>query len=63
MTGFPGLFEVRSVLTGKRIARVLFGVSGKNMVPLHGFVKKAQSTTQKELKPAVRRMKECKRHG
>lgn len=44
MSGFPGLFEVRSNLIGRRIARVFFGVSGRNMVLLHGFIKKAQST-------------------
>lgn len=63
MTGLPGLFEVRSNLIGRRIARALFGVAGRNMVLLLGFVRKAQSTPEKELKLAVRRMKGYERHG
>jgi phage-related protein len=34
-----GLWEVRSDITGSRIARVLFCVSRGRMVLLHGFVK------------------------
>lgn len=33
------------------------------MVLLHGFIKKAQSTPEKDLKLAARRMKEYERHG
>lgn len=47
ITGFPGLFVVRSDLIGRRIARVFFEVSGKNMVLLHGFIKKAPPTPAK----------------
>lgn len=36
------LWEVRSSLTGNRIARVLFSIAGDRMVLLHGFVKKTQ---------------------
>lgn len=63
MTGFPVLFEVWSNLIGRRIARVCFGVSGRNMVLLHDLIKKAQSTPEKDLKLAARRTKEYERHG
>ena len=33
-----GLLEVRSNITGKRIARVIFVVHAGHMVLLHGFV-------------------------
>ena len=58
-----GLYEVRSNLTGRRIARVFFTVSGRKMVLLHGFIKKTQATPAKELKLAARRMKEYNRYG
>lgn len=38
-----GIWEVRSSLD-RRIARVLFTISGDQMVLLHGFIKKAQKT-------------------
>ena len=37
------MYEVRSRLTN-RIARVSFTVSGRNMVLLHGIVKKSRRT-------------------
>ena len=58
LAGYPGLREVRSNLTTKRIARVLFTISGQEMVLLHGFIKKDQEIPQKELNLARRRMKE-----
>ena len=58
----PGLSEVRSNLAGGRIARVFFAVSGRNMVLLHGFIKKTRTTPRKELTLALRRMKEHDRH-
>ena len=63
LTGYPSLHEARSNLTGRRIARVFFTVSGRNMVLLHGFIKKTQATPAKELKLAERRMKEHNRYG
>lgn len=57
------LFEVRSNLSGGRISRVFFYVSGKDMVLLHGFVKKSQATPQNELRLAKRRKKEHERNG
>ena len=62
LTSHPGLHEVRCNITGRRIARVFFTVSGGNMVLLHGFVKKTQATPAPELKLAVRRMREHSRH-
>ena len=63
MIGYPGLWEVRSDITSKRIARVLFYVNGPEMVVLHGFIKKTQKTPEKDKKLANRRMKEHQRHG
>ena len=42
LSAYPGLYEVRSRLEGRRIARVFFIVSVRNMVLLHGFMKKAR---------------------
>jgi phage-related protein len=50
-----GLFEVRSTITGKRIARVLFCIHEGTMVLLHGFVKKTRKTPDTELAIAMRR--------
>lgn len=49
-----GLYEVRSSLTGKRIARVLFYLDKRGrMVLLHGFIKKSQKTPAEDLKLAT----------
>jgi len=50
LSGYAGLREFRSSLSGGRIARVFFYVSGSAMVLLHGFVKKPQKTPDKDLK-------------
>jgi len=57
IAGRKGLWEIRSDLTGGRIARVLFCVHGGHMVLLHGFEKKTQTTPDRELDLAVKRMK------
>lgn len=49
------LWEVRSHLSGGRIARVFFTVSGGEMALLHGFVKKTQKTPSTDLETARRR--------
>lgn len=54
-----GVWEVRSNL-GPRIARVLFAVSGGEMVLLHGFIKKSQRTPADEIALALARWKEWK---
>ncbi len=43
------LWEIRSRLEGRRIARVLFTVKNGEMALLHGFIKKSQKTPAKEL--------------
>ena len=53
-----GLWEVRSALTGNRIARVLFCFSGSQAVLLHAFIKKARKTPVDEMALARRRMKD-----
>ncbi len=58
-----GLLEIRSNLPDGRISRVFFYVSGKEMILLHGFVKKSRATPQKELILAKRRMREHQRYG
>lgn len=51
-----GLHEVRTTLDN-RIARVLFGIAGDEMVLLHGFIKKSQKTPKAELELARNRWK------
>jgi phage-related protein len=50
-----GLWEVRSDLTGGRIARVLFCIVDSEMVLLHGFEKKTQKTPAQDITLALRR--------
>jgi phage-related protein len=50
----PGLWEVRSRLD-RRIARILFTVSGRQMILLHGFIKKARKIPADDLALARRR--------
>jgi phage-related protein len=49
------LWEVRSHLSGGRIARVLFTVRGGEMALLHSFIKKSSKTPVKDLELARRR--------
>jgi phage-related protein len=53
-----GLFEVRTDLSDKTIARVLFCFHGGELYALHGFIKKAQKTPPTDLKLARERKKE-----
>ena len=53
-----GLWEVRSSLTGNRIARVIFCMGEGHMILLHAFIKKTQKTPQADLALAMKRMKE-----
>jgi phage-related protein len=55
-----GLWEVRSSLPSRRIARVVFCVARGRIVLLHGFVKKTQKTPKVDLDLARMRMKEIK---
>ena len=49
------LWEVRSHLSNKTIARILFTVKDGVMVLLHGFIKKAQKTPANDLNIAKTR--------
>jgi phage-related protein len=53
-----GLWELRSNLTGNRIARIIFCATKGRMILLHGFIKKTQKTPQSELDLAKIRQKE-----
>lgn len=53
-----GLYEIRSNISGKPIARVIFVLHQGGMVLLHGFVKKGQKTPKSDLDLARRRAKE-----
>ena len=55
-----GIWEVRTSLE-RRIARVLFAVSGKEIVLLHGFVKKTQRTSTDDINLSEKRWKEWQR--
>lgn len=57
-----GLYEVRTNLTGGRIARVFFCFHGGKMVLLHGIVKKSQKTPKVDLELAKKRKREVE-HG
>lgn len=52
-----GLHEIRSHLSGNRIARVFFCVKAGHIILLHGFIKKTQQTPPKEIETARQRMK------
>ncbi len=53
-----GLYEVRTDLDDKRIARVLFSFKDGKMVLLHGFIKKTLKTPKSDLDLAKKRKKE-----
>jgi phage-related protein len=53
-----GLWEIRTNLPSKTIARVLICVRASELVALHGFIKKTQRTPNEELLLARRRKKE-----
>jgi hypothetical protein len=53
-----GLYEVRSSISGGRIARVIFIVKRGYMVLLHGFIKKTQKTPKQDIDLASKRARE-----
>src|SRR5471030_1945569 len=53
-----GLWEVRSTLRSRRIARLLFFVDDARIGVVHGFIKKTQKTPDGDLEIARKRMKE-----
>ena len=55
------LWEVHSNISNGRIARVFFTVTVKDLILLHGFVKKSQTTPKQDLNLAKRRRDEVLR--
>jgi phage-related protein len=53
-----GLWEIRSHLPSKRVARIIFCPVGGRMVLLHGFIKKTQKTPPADLNLARKRQTE-----
>lgn len=53
-----GLWEVRSSLPSRRIARILFFVHEDRIGIVHGFIKKTEKTPPDEIELARKRMKE-----
>ena len=53
-----GVWEVRSALPNRRIARLLFFFNEDSIGVLHGFIKKTRKTPVGDLDLARRRMKE-----
>ena len=53
-----GLWELRSSLPSRRIARVLFFVHGDRIGVVHGFIKKTQRTPPDDLTLARERMRD-----
>ena len=53
-----GLWEVRSELPSRTIARTLFCIQDDRILVLHGFIKKTQKTPDADLALARRRKKE-----
>jgi phage-related protein len=53
-----GLWEVRSSLPSRRIARLLFFVHEGRIGVVHGFIKKTPKTPRDEIELARKRMKE-----
>jgi phage-related protein len=53
-----GLWEVRSALPSKPIARLILCFHNQMLVVLHGFIKKTRRTPADDLALAKRRMRE-----
>jgi len=53
-----GLWEVRSTLASRRIARVMLFLGNGRIGVVHGFIKKTRATPHADLDLARRRMKE-----
>ena len=53
-----GLWEVRSTLPSRRIARLLFFLHEGRIGVVHGFIKKTQKTPAEDMTLARKRMKE-----
>lgn len=53
-----GIWEVRSTLPSRRIARLMLCFHENNIVVLHGFIKKTQRTPLEDIDVARQRMRE-----
>lgn len=53
-----GLWEIRSSLPSRRIARLLFVIRQERILLLHGFIKKSQAIPATELDLARKRARE-----
>lgn len=62
LSGYKDLWEIRSKITGGKIARVIFYISKGEMILLHGFIKKSQKTPKQEIDLAVKRQREHKKY-
>jgi phage-related protein len=56
-----GLWEVRTDLPTKRVARVVLCVYREHLVALHGFIKKTRATPAEDLALVRKRRKELMR--
>jgi phage-related protein len=56
-----GLWEIRSCLKSRRIARVIFFMMHHTIFLLHGFIKKSQKTLNSDINLALQRKKEIER--
>jgi phage-related protein len=56
-----GLWEIRTDLPTRRIARVVICFCRGHLVALHGFIKKTQATPEEDLLLARKRQKELER--
>ena len=54
------MWEVRTTLPSRRIARLVFFVDAGRIGVVHGFVKKTQKTPADDLEIVRKRMKEMK---
>jgi phage-related protein len=53
-----GLWEIRTDLPSKRMARVLICYRARHLVALHGFIKKSRATPDDDMEIARTRKKE-----
>jgi phage-related protein len=53
-----GLWEIRTKLTGRKIARIIFFLDNHTLVLVNGFIKKTQKTPQQELELAQKRKRQ-----
>jgi len=53
-----GLYEIRTTLPSRRIARALLICWQGQLIALHAFIKKTRTTPEKDLKLARKRQKE-----